>query len=280
MPDLTVGHVAKCVGERIVNPYAIGERRRLMDRRGHKWVPEEHVPRRVDVQETRLGRGVDRLDGQRAAHDGAGRGQQLLQPTRRVDRRRQQQRARLGRQVLHAGHERTLQSGREREHVRQRPGVLVDGLQRRRKLRERQRVAGRLAKDPLSCTRREIRCALPQQCLRSRAIQRRDEQLVEPRADDRLSANGEQRHDRIRAQPPRHEREHVDRGHVQQLGIVCDEHQRPVRGRIRQEFERRERDAEGIGGFFVLQSERGEQAAPLDAAERVEPRQERCEQLV
>ena len=62
MPDLPVGHVIQCVGERSMNLHAIGERRRLMDRRGHQRVPEEHVPRRVDVHETGLGRGVDRLD--------------------------------------------------------------------------------------------------------------------------------------------------------------------------------------------------------------------------
>lgn len=93
---------------------------------------------------------------------------------------------------------------------------------------------------------------LPQQCFRSRAVQRRDEQRVESRADDRLSANGEQRHDRVGAQPPRHEREHVDRGRVEQLGVVCDEHQRPVRGGVREELEGRERDAKRIGVSRVL----------------------------
>jgi hypothetical protein len=78
MPDLPVGQVVQRVGERRVDAQTIGERCRLIDRRRHQRVPEDHVAGPVDVDQPCRCSGVDRLDGQRTAHDGAGRCQQLV----------------------------------------------------------------------------------------------------------------------------------------------------------------------------------------------------------
>ena len=65
MPELLVELVIQCSGERLVNPHALGERGRPMDRRGHQRVPEVHVRGGVDLDQSHLGGGVDRLDRQR-----------------------------------------------------------------------------------------------------------------------------------------------------------------------------------------------------------------------
>ena len=228
MPDLLVGLVIQRIGERLVNPYALGERCRPMDRRGHQRVPEVHMRGGVDLDQPHLGGGVDRLDRQRLTDNAAGRLQQFQQPARGVDRRRQQQDAGLCRQPLHARRKGSLQASCQRQQVRWGPGVPIDRSQRRRKLHEGQRVAGRLSQDALLRAGRQIRCVLPQQRPGRRVVQRREAELLEAGVDDRLAANGEQSDDRVGGQPPGDERQHVDRGRVQEPGVVGDDEQRPV----------------------------------------------------
>ena len=280
MPELLVELVIQGSGERLVNPHALGERRRPMDRRSHQRVPEVHVRGGVDLDQSHLGGGVDRLDRQPVTDDAAGRLQQLLQLTRGVDRRRQQEHAGLCGQLLDARGERSLQARGQRQQVRRWPGVVIDRSHRRRELHERQRVARRLPEDALLRAPRQIRRVLSQERRGRRVVQRREVELVEAGVGDRLAANGEQRHDRVGGQPPGDERQHVDRGRVQELGVVGDEEQRPVGGCVREELERGERDPERVGGLRFFQPERDEQVPPLDHAELVEPRQQRGKQLV
>ena len=118
MPELLVGLVNQCIGERLVNPHALGERCRPTDGRGHQRVPEVHVRGRVNLDQSHLGGGIDRLNRQPVTDNAAGRLQQLPQLTRGVDRRRQHEHARLCRQLLHARGKRSLQSRCQRQHVR------------------------------------------------------------------------------------------------------------------------------------------------------------------
>ena len=102
MPELLVRLVIQCIGERLVNPHALGERCRPADRRGHQRVPEVHVRGGVNLDQSHLGGGIDRLNRQPVTDNATGRKQQFPQLTRGVDRRRQKERARLCGQLLHA----------------------------------------------------------------------------------------------------------------------------------------------------------------------------------
>ena len=113
-------------------------------------------------------------------------------------------------------------------------------------------------------TGRHIRCVLPQQRPGRRVVQRREAYFLEAGVGDRLAANGEQSDDRVGGQPPGDERQHVDRGRVQEPGVVGDDELRPVRRRIGEQLERGESDPERVGGLPFLQPERHEQAPPLE----------------
>ena len=58
-------------------------------------MPELHVRSGVDLDQSHLGRGVDRLNREPVTDNAAGRFQEFPQLTRGVDRSRQQQRAGL-----------------------------------------------------------------------------------------------------------------------------------------------------------------------------------------
>ena len=229
MPDLLVGLVIQRIGERLVNPHALGERCRPMDRRGHQRVPEVHMRGGVDLDQPHLGGGVDRLDRQRVTDNAAGRFQQFQQPARGVDRRRQQQHAGLCRQLLHARRQRLA------------PGELSAAAgpavaRRPRSIDRNDAGSSTRASGLPAASRRTRSCVLVARsgaCRRSsaagrRVVQRREAELLEAGVGDRLAANGEQSDDRVGRQPPGDERQHVDRGRVQELGVVGDDQQRPV----------------------------------------------------
>ena len=67
------------------------------------------------------------------------------------------------------------------------------------------------------------------------------------------SADGEQQHDRLRSEPPGHERQHQGRGLIKPLGVIDQAEQRQLLGGIGQQAEHRETDEEsGRAGAPVL----------------------------
>ena len=120
------------------------------------------------------------------------------------------------------------------------------GGDRRRKLQQGERIAGRFVQDPVPHRRRQRR--VRQQGARRRSVQSVQAQLRQARRVEvvRIVPGGEQCHDRLRVQPAGGERQRPGGGLVDPLRVVHQAQHRAVLGQVGQQSEHRQPDQERI----------------------------------
>jgi hypothetical protein len=183
-----------------------------------------------------------------------------------------------------AGHG-PLDPGRHRQRVVRRFGrVGRAGLDRGRQFDEREWVASRFPEDSLANRRPEVGAIALEELARVGFLQRPDrDDLQSGRLDRRrrlaLTQREKERHG-IRAEPPADERQRFVRRPIEPVRVIDHGEDRLLRRGIRQERQRREGDQERILNGAIGEPERRPQCRPLGRRERLEPAEERPQQLM
>ncbi len=263
--DVGVGRLR----ERLVDAPAVLRRRRPVDRGPHERMAESHLGAELD--QSGLG-GRDRRarpDPQRA-----GRLPDEQRIADRLGRRDQEQQPRRRRQLRQSLLEALLDAAGQRgPAVQPEAAGQLGGRPPARQLQQRQRVAARLAHDPVAD-------ALVERTRHRGFQQRLRIAVVEPAHDELLEtlevplagrlAHREHQPDRLGAQPPRHEGQRLCRGAVEPLRVVHDADERVLLGRVGQQAQYGQADEEAIRGVPVAQAERGAERVVLRARKALE----------
>ncbi len=162
------------------------------------------------------------------------------------------------------------------------PGVgsRADG---QRQLDQGQRVAGRLAEDPLGVRVAQAGGVPGQEVARACLVQPAQIQFGQARGgegDVMALAHGADQHARIAAQPAGQEREHVLGRLVEPLHVVGDQKHRTLRSDVGQQVQRGERDHERLWRRPVTHAERGGKRPGLGGGQPVHGAQYRSQQVV
>ena len=255
MPDAPVRLVVQDLCERPVHPAALRQARALAYRRADQRMAEAQ-PVHVEVDDPGLSRGFQQFKPQRAPGNDAGSLEDLAGAFVVVAVRcdQQKQLGRLG-QIGHAGGEGLLEplgerqrAGRDRLHPCRGDRQLLQG----------QRIAGRLAQQPVTNHRGELRRRRVQQCHRVGGRETAEVLLRQPGINQQrrvtLAHRGQQ-HDRIGLQAPGHEREHFYGRAVEPLRILGLDQQRRVGRGLTEQIKNSHRDPESLRRRLLAHSE-------------------------
>ncbi len=186
------------------------------------------------------------------------------------------------RQLLHAAPERGLDPGAGAQGGGERLAALELGVgEQRRHLEQRERVAAGPRHEPLGHRQRDPRAlrALEQRA-RLLGPQRADLQPLEPRPDrDRPAAVGAEEDDPLGAEPAAGEQQRLERAVVEPLAVVDERQQRLLLGGRGEQAEHARHDRVAIAAGRLAERERPAQRGGLGRRDRVEPVEQRPEQL-
>ena len=186
------------------------------------------------------------------------------------------------RQLLDAAPERGLDPGAGAEGGGERLAALELGVgEQRRHLEQRERVAAGARHEPLGDRQRDPRAlrALEQRA-RLRRPQRADLQPLEPGPDrDRPAAVGAEQDDPLGAEPAAGEQQRLERAVVEPLAVVDERQQRLLLGGRGEQAQHARHDGVAIAAGRLAERERPAQRGGLGRRDRVEPVEQRPEQL-
>ena len=186
------------------------------------------------------------------------------------------------RQLLHAAPERGLDPGAGAEGGGERLAALELGVgEQRRHLEQRERVAAGARHEPLGHRQRDPGAlrALEQRA-RLRGPQRADLQPLEPGPDrDRPAAVGAEQDDPLGAEPAAGEQQRLERAVVEPLAVVDERQQRLLLGGRGEQAQHARHDGVAIAARRLAERERPAQRGGLGRRDRVEPVEQRPEQL-
>ena len=273
--DARVGRL----GERLVDAAAVLRRGRPVHGRSHQRMAKAHLGAELHQPRLRGGRPRGGVDPERG-----GRLPQQERIADRLGRRDQEQQPRGRRQLRQALLEALLDAaGQHRPAVQAEPARQLGGRAAPRQLQQRERVAVRLGHDaiPDALVERTRHHRLEQHA-RVLVLQPADDELRQP-VEGPLAgrlAHGEDQPDRLRAQPPRHERERLRRGGVEPLRVVDDADQRPLLRHLGQQAQDRQADQEALRSVTVAHAEGRAERSALRTGKALEPIHERRTQLL
>ena len=146
MPDAPVRLGVQYLGERLVHPAALQQARALAHRRTDQRVAEAHAMH-VKVDDPGLGRRFEQINPQRASGNRARSLEDLVEALIVAVRSDQQEQPSRLRQIGHPGSEGLLEPLRERQRAGR---DWLKPCRGDRQLRQGQRIAGRLAQQPVT----------------------------------------------------------------------------------------------------------------------------------
>jgi hypothetical protein len=152
-----------------------------------------------------------------------------------------------------------------------------------RHFQDRQRIAARLRDEPVTDSLveparddgREQRARVLLGQASERQLREADQLVLVARLADR-----ERDRHGLGQHPSRDESEHLPRCGIEPLGIVDETQQRPLRGNLGQEAERRQGDQEAVGSGTRRQAERDAESGLLRLWELAEPAEHRRAELM
>ncbi len=249
MPGAPVRVGAQYLGERLVHAAAAQHASALADRGADQRVAEAHAVQ-VKVDDCGLGRRFKQIRPQRAAGHRA-RGLEDLTETLVVAVRcdQQKQPGRL-RQIRHAGGEGLLKPLGERQRAER---DRLHPCRGDRQLHQGQRIAGRLAQQPVTNHRGQMRRGRVQQPHRRGRRQTAKVMLRQSGINQQrliTLAHGGQQHDRIGLQAAGHERDHFGGRAVQPLRVLGQDQQRRVGCDLTKQIKNSHRDPESLRRRF------------------------------
>ena len=278
-PAIGIGVGVGGLREGLVDAPAVLRRGRPVDRGPHERMAEAHLGAELDQGRVGGRSRRARLDPQRG-----GRLPDEQRIAHRLGRRDQEQQPRRRRQLRQSLLEALLDAtGQRRPAVEAEPARQLGGRPPPRQLQQRQRIAARLAHDPIAhaLVERPRHHGL-QQRLRITVVEPTDDELrqaPEMLLTGRL-AHGEHQPDRFRSQTARDEGQRLRRRPVEPLRVVHDAHERALLGHVGQQAQYGQADEEPIRGAALAQTEHGAERFVLRTGEALQAIDELRAQLM
>ena len=266
------------VGERPVDDPAVERGGGVVGGRAQQRMAEVDPPVLEADQAGRLG-GLER-GGVEAEH--AERAEDRVQPPALGRRGDEHGALRVLRQPLHAAPERRLDPGAGAQRRGERLATLELGVgQQGRDLQQRERVPARPVDEPVGDRQCQLRAlGAGQQAAGILRLERADLQALQPRADRDLGAAvGAEQHDPLGAEPAAGEQQRLERAVVEPLAVVDERQQRLLLGGRREQAEDARHDGVAVAAGRLAERQRPAQRRRLRRRDRVEPVEQRPEQL-